>query len=308
MKKNIYWSVYKNLEKEVNILADTIHFDEDQLLVYSIKISELIIRCNVEIESIAKDLYFENGGTVPEEGDLYYDTHCLALLENNWKLSHKTVNVASANFYFTEDENKILKPLYKAERRGISGADWKKAYQAIKHNRSENLKKGNLKHLIRSMAALYLLNIYYRDLNFDFDKDSTASTFNPNLSSNIFSVKLHSSTRIVLGSDYVKNEDFDECVYLLRPTDETKQIVQDIISAVNTESNQKFEERVAGDVLKEFEGQTFNKGDDMVAKYTEAAKSVKSKIMIETAKAKAVPLKKAFDQVKYVGELNKQQY
>ena len=308
MKKNIYWSVYKNLERELNSLSESIHIDDKQLSVYSIKISELIIRCNVEIESIAKDLYFENGGTKENGKDLFYDTDCIKHLEDKWKLSKKVVNVSSANLYLEKEENRVLTPLHKAFKMGTSGSDWKKAYQALKHDRSGSLKKGNFKNLIRSMAALYLLNIYYRGLDFDFGKDSSGSSFNPNLGSSIFSVKLHSNTSINLGTDYIKNEDYDECSYLLRPTDETRQIVQETISAVNTETNKRFEERVAGDILKELEGQTFTEGDDMTAKFTDAARAVKNKVMIETAKEKAVPLKKAFDQVKYIGELNKQQY
>jgi len=46
---NLYWSVYKNLEKEVLELSNQIHIDDEQLNVYSIKISELLIRCSVEI-------------------------------------------------------------------------------------------------------------------------------------------------------------------------------------------------------------------------------------------------------------------
>ena len=40
MNNNLYWAVYKNLEREVLELANIIHFDDDQLKVYSIKISE----------------------------------------------------------------------------------------------------------------------------------------------------------------------------------------------------------------------------------------------------------------------------
>lgn len=307
MKKNIYWTVYKNLERELNILAETIHFDDDQLSVYSIKISELIIRCNVEIESIAKDLFIENGGVIPTGRDLYYDTDCIEHLEGKWKLSLKKVNVTAAIFYFEQEPNQVLTPLHKASKMGKSGSDWKKAYQAIKHNRSANLKKGNLKHLIKSMAALYLLNIYYRDLEFDFDKDSTASNFNASLGSSIFSVKLHSGTTINLESNYVKNADYDECTYLLRPTEETQKIVKDTIAAINTESNTKFQERIAGDILNALKDQKLTEVKDIMAKVDETQKLTKSKVTIETAKAKAIPLKTAFDQIKYIGEINKDQ-
>lgn len=61
------------------------------------------------------------------------------------------------------------------------GFDWAEAYQAVKHDRFSSLYKGNVKALIWALAALYLLNIYYKnyalgiefnnisDINFSFD-------------------------------------------------------------------------------------------------------------------------------------------
>lgn len=59
---NLYWSVYKNLEKEFLHLAEYIHFADDQTKVYSMHIADLIVRCAIEIESIAKELYLNLGG------------------------------------------------------------------------------------------------------------------------------------------------------------------------------------------------------------------------------------------------------
>lgn len=56
---NLYWPVYKNIEREIVELSNQVHFDDSQLTVYSVKISELLIRCVVEIEAIAKELYFK---------------------------------------------------------------------------------------------------------------------------------------------------------------------------------------------------------------------------------------------------------
>ncbi|MDR0927685.1 MAG: hypothetical protein LBO69_07970 [Ignavibacteria bacterium] len=168
-KQNLYWAIYKNLEKEMIELSNQIHFDDNQLNVYSIKITELLIRCSIEIESIAKELYEQEGGdmnpadTNGKNRDLYFDTDCMEFLENKWSLSKKNVLVSATTFYFEKNENNILIPLNKANKRGTSGAKWKQAYQALKHNRAKNLSKGNLENLIKTMAALYLLNIYYKN-------------------------------------------------------------------------------------------------------------------------------------------------
>lgn len=59
---NLYWPVYKNLEKELLKLAECVHFADDQLNVYSMHIADLIVRCAVEIESLSKELYCRLGG------------------------------------------------------------------------------------------------------------------------------------------------------------------------------------------------------------------------------------------------------
>lgn len=148
---NLYWSVYKNLEKEFLELTNFIHFSDDQLKVYSMHIADLIVRCSIEIESISKELYFELGGErnpLDENGDkrdLYFDTDCLDLLENKWHITKKNVIVSAPTVYFSNESNRVFTPLHKANKRGSSGSKWKQAYQAVKHDRKESLKKPLLK-------------------------------------------------------------------------------------------------------------------------------------------------------------------
>ena len=47
---NLYWPVYKSIEREVLALAYVIHIDDKQLNVYSVKIAELLIRTCVEVD------------------------------------------------------------------------------------------------------------------------------------------------------------------------------------------------------------------------------------------------------------------
>lgn len=218
---NLFWPVYKNLEKEVIELSNQIHFDDDQLSIYSIKISELLIRCSVEIEAISKELFLRLGGVNPEKGDLYFDTHCLQLLEENWQLGKKKLILSSSNFYFQNEDNRIINPLNKANKRGTSSCDWKRAYQAVKHNRTINLKKGNIKNLIGALGALFILNIYYKDEVFNFENDSRTTNFPINLGSDIFAIKLHKWFNYDGNFNYKKKEDFDECIYFTQYTNDS---------------------------------------------------------------------------------------
>lgn len=219
---NLYWPIYKNIEKEVLELSNLIHFDDKQISVYSVKITELLIRCSVEIESISKDLYISEGGEIPPNRDLYFDTDCLQALEDKWFLSKKVLILSSSTFHFQEENNKVLTPLYKSYKRGTSGADWKKAYQAVKHERVTSLSKGNIGNLIRALGALLILNIYFKNDVFDLEKDNKATSFPINCGSDLFSIKIHEWTGNNGQGAYVKGADFDECVYLAKWTNDTE--------------------------------------------------------------------------------------
>ena len=242
---NIYWPVYKNLEKEVLKLADFLHFSDVQTSVYSMHIADLIIRCAVEIEAIAKELYSSLGGNVsPVDAngnarDLYFDTDCLNLLEQSWNIGKKQVTVSSINFYFTDEKNRVLTPLHKANKRGTSGSKWKQAYQAVKHDRRNSLKKGNIENLLNALGALFILNVYYRDESFSLGRISSAGSFDSRLGSDIFSVFVAHAEKIPVGNEVsdddiesaVKNE-LEHSIYVQKYKDESfRKIHKEIVTA-----------------------------------------------------------------------------
>ena len=86
--KNLYWHVYQNLEKELLDIGDTVFIVDGQLDVYSVRIADLLVRTCVEIESIAKELYFANGGPKPREKRPYFDQDCLGFLNDKWLITY----------------------------------------------------------------------------------------------------------------------------------------------------------------------------------------------------------------------------
>jgi len=234
MKKiNMFWPVYKNLERVVQQLADRIHFTDNQVKVYSLYIADLLVRTVVEIEAIAKELYYEiceNKEVFDDNGksrDLYFDTDCLKLLNEKWKLSSKQVIVSSSNFYFCLEENKVLMPLKKSDKRGDSGSKWKQAYQAVKHDRMKSLEKATIKNLLNAMAALYILNLYYRDENITIGRDYVnIKEFDNSAGSEIFSVLCYEATffKISLNMDdscivQFQDNSLDDSVYIIKNDD-----------------------------------------------------------------------------------------
>lgn len=176
-KSDIFWQTYLNLEKEAIevfkyiFLTDVITIRKDgmesfqpyksQLETFSPHIADLLVRCCVQIEAISKELYFELGGEKPR-GDISikFDEDCLKKVDIKWSTHNKSVLVVYPFSNLTRDENRILKPLKEAHKN--QGTYWESAYQAVKHDRLSSLRKGNVKAFIQALAALFLLNLYYR--------------------------------------------------------------------------------------------------------------------------------------------------
>lgn len=232
---NIYWPVYKNLETEFVRLMFDIHIDDSQLSVYSFRIADLILRAAVEIESISKELYTLNGGV--KVADIKYDEDALKYLNTLWKLDKKVILISSINCF---QSNKILKPFEKNTIR--SGQTrltfgWNNAYQNLKHDRGNSLSFGNLKYLFEIMAALFILNIYFKDESYELGKDSRATIFPTNIGSEIFSIKLDRWTSYNKW-EYSRWPDFEECIYFTKILKKW----EDVVNKTDFEGNEKRKE------------------------------------------------------------------
>lgn len=219
-KKDIFWQTYLNLEKEVIevskyiFITDEVTFRKDgiesptfsdsQLKVFSPYIADLLVRCCVQIEALSKELYHNNGGEKPRgDKDVFFDEDCLKLIDIKWETGKKEVLVVAPFFNLTKNENRVLRPLKNAHKR--SGVSWAKAYQAVKHDRFGSLHLGNVKALLHAMAALYLLNLYFRN-------DVRVVAFNElskcdyRMGSSLFAVKSPAVETLWYGNEPLKSE------------------------------------------------------------------------------------------------------
>lgn len=224
----MFWIIYKNLEKEVIELSNKLHFCDNQDNVYSIYISDLLIRTAVEIEALSKELYKSAGGNMKptdEEGNkrvLMFDSDCIQFLEENWGITKKCVKVVCPNFYFKKPENLELHPLKDCNKQGKGS--WKKAYQAVKHNRIESLKLGNVSNLIRALAALYILNIYFRNESYEIGTMMNTDPFDTRMGSDIFSVSLVRADKYNFDSSQfteASEDDFKSAILIQKFTNES---------------------------------------------------------------------------------------
>ena len=201
-KSEIFWQTYLKLEKELLEISKYIYITDDtvsvsgreivhescnhQLNTFSPHIADLIIRTCVEIEALSKELYFDFGGDkVRGDKNLFFDEDCLKLIDKKCSTHNKIVFISCPSFNLTKEENKRFKPLREAHKR--QGTDWERAYQALKHDRYSSISKGTIKNLIHALGALYLLNIYYRDIKL-YSKYLNVNSLDLSLGSSIFSV------------------------------------------------------------------------------------------------------------------------
>ena len=300
----LYWQVYLNLERELMGLADTIYINDDQQNVYSMRIADLLIRTVIEIEALAKELYLTNGGAdVPDE-EMFFDTVCMAYLDGLWNLDRKIVQVVSPNIYFEKEENRILRPLHKASKRGTSSADWNKAYQAVKHNRVKELSKGSLKHLLHGMAALYVLNLYYRDEKLtrltNAEKDSADRSFG----SSLFSIKIHKDRGLRADGVFTKGADYDECVYIEDHEVTSKKVAMEAMTKMNN-----YVRIATFSELKKLIEEKVSRGEQFTTEWIEEEKTkINSKIFPIRDYALAKQITDGLSQIRYDIVLNKQQY
>lgn len=236
---NLYWSVYKGLEKELLELSTTIHVCDKQLGTFSVKIAGLLARTAFEVEAISKDLYRKNGGTFPvyddagQERFLQFDTDCLNYLNRLWHLEKKVVNVICADIFLSDPKNISFYPLKNANKMGQ--CKWKCAYQAVKHSRNDNLEKGNLENFIHSLAALYLLNLYYKDLSIDIENDYKGTTIDKTCGSKVFSVGCNIGIDISTNSFVAKSPNYEECTLVLHALDNDREKVKGILCNKTTD-------------------------------------------------------------------------
>ena len=300
----LYWQVYLNLEREFLGLTDIIFVNDAQQNVYSMKIADLLIRTVIEIEALAKELYLSNGGAVIPDEEMYFDTVCIAHLDGLWKLDSKMVLVASPNIFFDEEENKVLHPLHKASKRGTSSADWNKAYQAVKHNRVKEISKGSIKNLLHGLAALYVLNLYYKEDSYKNLSFSEKTNVNPSFGSSLFAVKIHGDKGLKADGVFNKGEDYDECIYIIDYEPNSKKSCVEALVALS-----EYEYKGTQDIIEKLASEKAARGEPITDEWVQQEQ--------EKLFAKIFPIKdyqlsqmiaNGLTSLRYEVVLNKQQY
>lgn len=158
-------STYEQTEKEIIEMFYHILVNDKQLDVCSTHVADLILRIATEIETIAKEIYWKNGG---EKQNPKFDYDCI---DNMPEIEEKIVLVIS-NRIELSPKNRVIHPLRKTEVKldkdgnkildkdgnEIPICPWNNAYQGLKHDKTNTLAQfGTLRYLLSAFAAYYVL-------------------------------------------------------------------------------------------------------------------------------------------------------
>lgn len=211
---NQYWPIYRRIERSVDQITHSIHVCDNQMDVYSSEIADLIIRIGAEVEAISKAIYRRDvDAQMPD--DTKFDDVAIKYFINRWKLDQKVAILSHPNCFCSD---RLFFPFIKdTERTGKKRKtfSWNNAYQNLRHNREAAFHFANIRFLLSGMAALYILNIYYRDETIELEEDQNAAKVNPGLGAEFFSVQFSVASH--WDGNHVRHpkEDFSNCVYFV---------------------------------------------------------------------------------------------
>lgn len=156
----------------------------------------------------------------------HFDYVCLKKLNKKWYLTRKEISVTGVNFYF-KDNFQSFAPLAKVYCKGK--CQWKEAYNELKHDNRECIKSATIGNLMSALGALFVLNLYYRDLNCDDYKFYlNGDLFDSRVGSEIFSVNCYEVLTVNRGKEMgdnsiagISQDELAKAIYIKKYDDES---------------------------------------------------------------------------------------
>ncbi|ENJ7944627.1 hypothetical protein AB2M38_001542 [Yersinia enterocolitica] len=139
---------YQNIQSSLDVLFNYIEPSTDNFSAYGHKIRELLILACTEVECLLVKTLTDNGY---EQKDRY-STNDYVKCKNILGL-HKFETILSQY-----PNLKVFKPFFDWNADSpTKSLPWYDAYNAVKHNRSDNIADANLEHLLDAISAIHVL-------------------------------------------------------------------------------------------------------------------------------------------------------
>ena len=142
-----YWSYYSMLERNCKEISRYVDFREENYSTCSNEIIGQLLDVGAEFDHMCKTVC----GMLDEERTNVSD-YANWLIDNVRGIRNVKIKVVGNNL--------VLAPFKNWNRKKAGDLYWWKAYNNVKHNRTESYVEGNLKNLLSALAALYYLEMY----------------------------------------------------------------------------------------------------------------------------------------------------
>ena len=157
--KNIYWNYFISIEDDLYRLSRFIEFDQRNESVFSIELVRLLISSSSEFEVVSKELC-----KMKTQGNRVKDIKTI-LLSSYPIISDLEINITRYGLKYKPLENWKMG----------NNCDWWASYNLVKHQRNSKYENANLKNVLNSLGALYIVNLYYYNALQEKIKNTTVS-------------------------------------------------------------------------------------------------------------------------------------
>lgn len=146
-----HWDYFLSVERDLQIIARYVEFEEDNFDVYSIEIARLLLAACAEVDVVCKQL-------------------CRRLDNGSRAGSIEAYREGITKYLPDFGRFRAIAPRYGLQLRPWANwntgkvPDWWTAYNKMKHHRHSHFAHGNLKNSINAVAGLYVVTLYlYRE-------------------------------------------------------------------------------------------------------------------------------------------------
>ncbi len=158
-ESNIHWNYYLAIESDFEKISRYVEFSEANNSTFSIELARIIMSSTQEIDGIMKKLCaLLDSSKNPDNINQYKKI----ILEKSPEFINEKVEIPR---FGMKSEPWI-------NWSGEKNPDWWCANNQIKHNRTENFEKANLKNAFNSVGALLITTLYYYKSKFEVSGES----------------------------------------------------------------------------------------------------------------------------------------
>lgn len=147
----LYWKHYIILEEDFIYTHRYVEISKNNFGTFSVEYTKQLQSIGSEFDVICREICkyygFYDKGSISDYASIIIPKFINIQNENVIIKSNKSINIKPLGDW-------IIKPKHKSP-------EWWRAYNKIKHDRANNLKKANLENVLLALASLYLIEMFF---------------------------------------------------------------------------------------------------------------------------------------------------